>query len=365
MKVTFLDAPSLAERIPRLMASCNKLDIAMAYVKVGGLRTLTKNMDRLISSKIPVRIVFGLSTRQGITDKNSAESLLTLSKNSNIDVRKINNPRFHPKLFIFKGKTSSIVIGSSNLTEAAHSKNVEANVLIQDPDAQLLRDVLGFFEYYFSSAPKLKQKDVDKYVPREPRGGKGFFGGPAEDLLPLPLRRKSELRAIRPKRLLKIAPGPDARYWGEWVKLIDDEGEGIIAIGWDVGPLSAFSSYDLLKEAVARKKPVWDKAWGTNILVKYATDQLWGFKTLSEGDVVIVYSESRVLGIARVTENSSYHYKKEKAISYEHQINVKYVWYEEWPRRADDKVVETLGKQGTLRLVKEKGFWNYLLDKLP
>jgi len=36
MKVVFLDGPSLAEKIPQLMVSCTGLDMAMAYVKIGG-----------------------------------------------------------------------------------------------------------------------------------------------------------------------------------------------------------------------------------------------------------------------------------------------------------------------------------------
>ena len=365
MKVLFLDGPALAEKIPELMASCTGLDMAMAYVKIGGLRTLTKSMDKLISFGVPIRVIFGLSQRQGITDKSSAESMLNISRHRNVDVRKFNNPGFHPKLFIFTGKIPSIVVGSANLTEAAQSQNAEANILVEDPNPQLLQDVLKFFNYYFDSAPKLKPKDVEMYSPREPHGGRVFVGGPREDSLPSPVKRKRELKILRPERLLKIAPGRDACYWAEWVKMIDDDGEGFIAIGWDVGTLNNFSSYDSLREAVARAKPIWDKEWDTNIRVKYVTDELWGFKTISEGDVIIVYSQSRVLGIAKVTKDSYYHYKKEKTISYEHQMNVKYVWYKEWPRRSDSKIVNALGKQGTLRLVENEWLWNYLLEKLP
>lgn len=365
MKVSFLDGPSLAEKIPEIVASCNQMDVAMAYVKINGLRTLLKNSDKLVRRGAPIRIVFGLSSRQGITDKESAESLLNFSKHNNVYVRKFNHPGFHPKLFIFNGDHPCIVVGSANLTEAAQIQNAEANLLVEDADPALLRDTLTFFEYYFNSAAELRRKDVDSYKPREPCGDRVFIGGPREDYFPSPLKKKRELENMRPNKVWKIAPGADARYWNEWLKAIDDDGEGIIAIGWDVGDLNNFSSFDSLKEAVARAKPIWDKEWDSNIDINYVTDQLWKFKTaISKGDAIIVYSESRVLGVAEVTSESGYRYKENRSISYENQINVKYRWYKEWPKRADDKIVETLGKQGTLRLVKEEWLWNYLIRKL-
>jgi len=140
MKVSFLNGPSLFEKLPELMASCSQLDVAMAYVKIGGLRTLLKNADKLIKRGAPLRIVFGLSSRQGITDKESAESLLKLRKHKNVVVKKWNSSGFHPKLFIFHGAHPCIVVGSANLTEAAQSNNAEANMLVEEADPQLLQE---------------------------------------------------------------------------------------------------------------------------------------------------------------------------------------------------------------------------------
>jgi len=367
MQVSFLDGPSLADKLPKLMDSCTELDIAMAYVKISGLRTLLKNVEAFLKRGASLRIVFGLSSRQGITDKESAEFLSKLSKRNNVDVRRFNHSGFHPKLFIFNGGRPCIVVGSANLTEAAQSTNAEANVLVEDADPQLLRDTLAFFEYYFNLAPKLKRRDIDLYKPRERIGDRVFIGGPKEDYFPSPLRRRDELENMRPNKIWKIAPGRDACYWEEWVSEIDDDGEGMVAIGWDVGNLEDFGSYESLKEAVEQKaNDNWNINWGRKTKVKYVADQLWTFKTaVSKEDVFIVYSESRILGVAEVTSKSNYQYKGNESISYEHQINVTYRWYNAWPKRADDKIVETLGKQGTLKLVEEEWFWDYLLQKLP
>jgi hypothetical protein len=38
---------------------------------------------------------------------------------------------------------------------------------------------------------------------------------------------------------------------------------------------------------------------------------------------------------------------------------------EDWPQKADARIIETLGKRGNLRPVRESWFWDYLLRKLP
>jgi len=367
MKVSFLDGPSLAKKLPKLMASCTRLDIAMAYIKISGLRTLLKNADALLKQKSPLRIVFGLSSRRGITDKQSAERLLELSKHKNVVVKKWNHCGFHPKLFIFHGIHPCIVVGSANLTGAAQSKNAEANILVKDADPHLLRDALKFFEHYFNSAPILKRRHVDAYEPRAPGGLRVSRGGLKEDSLPPPLQRKYELEYMRPNKIWKISPGRDARCWDEWLNAIDDDGEGIVAMGWnEVGDLNKFKSWGSLKKMVTKRaRDIWDRNRDRKTNVKYATDQLWTFKmVISRGDVFVVYSETRVLGVAEVTAKSKYQYWRVKTVSFGHQINVKYRWYEEWPERADNKIVKTLGKQGTLRLVEENWLWDYLLKKL-
>jgi len=206
MKVSFLDGPSLANKLSDLLPDCTQLDIAMAYVKIGGLRTLLKNADSLFKRNIPIRIVFGLSSRQGITDKESAELLLNLSQQrKNIKVKKLNNRGFHPKLLIFHGTHPCVVVGSSNLTEAAQSTNAEANILVEDPSPYFMKDVLEFFELYFNSAPYLKRKHVDAYRTRLYETQGRAHTGPKEDDLPSSPKRKLDLQELCPKIIWKIA----------------------------------------------------------------------------------------------------------------------------------------------------------------
>jgi len=169
MRISFVDAPSFANRLKNLFSNCTKLDVAMAYVRIGGLKTFLNalNDSALIKENKPVRIVFGLSSFQGITDKKSAEMLLRISrKQKNVIVKKYDNPGFHPKLMIFHGEPNRILVGSSNLTEGAQSKNAEANVIVEDPDSKFMKDAVEFFETYFDNAPHLERMHVESYTPR-------------------------------------------------------------------------------------------------------------------------------------------------------------------------------------------------------
>lgn len=368
MRIRFLDGPALARELPRLVSSCNQLDVAMAYVKANGLKTLMKNVDGLLTRGGSLRMVFGLSSRQGITDKKSATSLLELSRHRKTEVKKWNWAGFHPKLLIFHGDHPCIVVGSANLTGAAQSRNAEANLLVKDVDQRLMRDALAFFEYYFGQAPVLRKKDVDAYESHthiEGRTSKRTF---QEDEFPSPASTRRELTLLKPNRVWKISPGEDAEYWPEWLDQIDENGEGVVAMGWNhVGSLQKFKSPDMLRRVVKQKaKTVWDVGAKQKTNVGYATNQLWTFKkNISKGDVFIVYSETRVFGLAEVTSRSRYQYQKVKELSQKHQLNVRYRWYNAWPKRADDRIIGTLGKQGTLKHVEEKGFWGHLLEQLP
>jgi hypothetical protein len=86
LKVSFVDAPSFEDNLRRLLSNCTGLDVAMAYVKIGGLQTLLNalNGSFLIKEKKQIRIVFGLCSRQGITDKESAQLLLRFSQKQKV-----------------------------------------------------------------------------------------------------------------------------------------------------------------------------------------------------------------------------------------------------------------------------------------
>ena len=366
MKTCFLDGPSLAERLRPLAERCDDLDVAMAYVKEPGLESLFCGVNPLIKRGGRLRIVFGLAERLGITDRKAAECLLKLSnEHANVDVKKLNNGGFHPKLLIFHGSPSFLIVGSANLTGAAQSTNAEANLLVEDPSDELMDDANNFFDRYFASAPRLTRTTRaglqvharDTGVPAGPKGSR-------EDCLPLPPQPE-----ILPACCASLDDCP--RQWCQGVACVAREiregGEGFVAMGWnEVGSLDGFATKNDLRRKVAETaEQVWNKSWPRKTKVKYATDQLWDFRNETrEGDQFIVYSKCRVLGIAEITGALEYQYRPGSDSSY-HQITVRYTRHWKWPGRADEEVIATLGKQGTLMKVEKPNFLEYLISTLP
>lgn len=360
MRVSFLDGKGLAAKLPELIASCESLDIAMAYVKLGALVPLLSSFEELLSKRGSLRMVFGLSSRLGITDKAAAEMLLELGRRENVSVHKNNNPGFHPKLFIFGGKSPALAVGSANLTKGAQTSNAEANVLLEEVDPPLMEDASNFFLDCFKASPPLRQRHINKYREKETGHGKRKNGfGEGLDPLPRFNERMGELSGIQPRELWKISPGEDAWCWDEWYNEIDDLGNGVIAIGWDVGPLVRFRSPKSLADAVAAYKAKRRRKF----YVKPTADQLWAFKDLPkrEGTTVIVYSEGRVFGIARITPKSTYVHKGIRSVSYAHQVNVNYLWFAEWPKEVNRFLKKELGKRGTLFRVENPRVWNEVI----
>ena len=342
----------------------------MAYVKRGGLETLLRGADSLITKGGSLQIVFGLAKGFGITEWEAAERLLEYSnEHTNVRVKKWSSPGFHPKLLIFHGSPSFLVVGSANLTGGAQTTNAEANLLVQDPSAELMKEAKDFFDRYFTDAPDLERAHVEDYkrharsnaLPLRPKGLR-------EDCLPSPPPPPGELvRLRRSARVWKISPGKRAEFWPAWKRQIGEDGEGVVAMGWnEVRSLDKFETKDALRRKVAETaEKVWNKPDHPRTDEEYVTNQLWDFsREIRKGDLFIVYSKQRVFGIAKVTTAPEYRYRPNPEMRF-HQITVRYRLPLPKPERADKQVIAALGKQGTLMLVEDPKFLKDLMSKLP
>ena len=96
------------------------------------------------------------------------------------------------------------------------------------------------------------------------------------------------------RRVLKIEPGQDARFWD------DCRREGYICVGWDdVGDLSAFES----KEAFLARFEEAHPHDGRLTLAKRKGNELWKLRELEPGDLVVAnQGTGRVLAVGEVVE---------------------------------------------------------------
>lgn len=222
MKVIFVSAKSFSKNLERLFLNCKALDIAVAFVKSGGLNPFLKILIHscLMNKKLPIRIVFGLSSKQGITDKKSATKLLKLAnENENIEVKKYNNQGFHPKLMIFHGEPCRILLGSSNLTGAAQGKNIEANVIIENPKKDFVKDVNDFFNECFIHGKSLEQSHINSYIQWSHEKSRDTSTHFPEDKLP-----KNLIIVSTSSNIGKITSKPikSKKYYDEKIRALDN-----------------------------------------------------------------------------------------------------------------------------------------------
>jgi len=348
MNVNFLNAPTLASKIPKLAKSCRQMDICIAYIKIKGLRKLISVIEGLINRGGSVRIVFGLSRGLSITDKESVKELLALSRNTKVDVKRFDNPSFHPKLYIFHGDSPSIIVGSSNLTNAAITDNVEANLLVQDVDENLFREVKKFFNECYEKALPLTEEDLSSYKAVKTRRRLAAEGRSEDEL---PIQRNfdeigsfdtiGELLAKRKKNrfyLMHLSYGEEGYREECWQ----------FATEYDLIGLSALEVYDdwakIREEVKDKLSPVWIGQFDrfcANI----------SNNSMNIGDLVIVlWGQTHLLGVAEVLGDHYYCEEyTEKFFDHVRPVN----WLVEYDNEKKIKIPTITGFVNTLDLVKK------------
>lgn len=137
---------TLLKTIQGQLGSCNHFDFCVAFISEGGLQTLVETFLELKRKGINGRLL--TSTYQNF---NSPDVYQKLLEYSNIEVR-IFQGDLHAKGYIFdEGKTETVIVGSSNMTQKALTCNKEWNVLYQTvEDNSLLNSIKQEFERLWS-----------------------------------------------------------------------------------------------------------------------------------------------------------------------------------------------------------------------
>lgn len=140
-------ATNLLAVIKQQLKDCVHFDFSVAFIAEGGLQALIETLNVLRDKGIPGR--FLTSTYLNF---NSPEALRKLLEYPNIEVR-IYQGNMHAKGYFFnKGNLSTVIIGSSNLTQTALTCNQEWNVLFHSFEAgEMLESAYGEFERLWNS----------------------------------------------------------------------------------------------------------------------------------------------------------------------------------------------------------------------
>ena len=132
-----------------------------AFTSQAGIRGLSKHIDKAKKHLKKITIVTGVDQKG--TSKEALEELLSLKVRSYIFYQP-SITIFHPKIYLFEGRTTSeLIIGSSNLTAQGLFTNVETSLLISidnalEEDRRIILQLKDYYKGIFDATdPNLKK----------------------------------------------------------------------------------------------------------------------------------------------------------------------------------------------------------------
>ncbi len=134
MKIKIADNKSVSHEtiIKKMIRSSDELTIAVAFLKMTGLRNIRKDIHSMVKSGIKITFIIGIDFYQ--TEPDALSELLNFAKNNKIVKLYIcanKNKTFHPKLYLSeKNKTFVAVVGSANMTNGGFNDNFELSSVI-------------------------------------------------------------------------------------------------------------------------------------------------------------------------------------------------------------------------------------------
>lgn len=148
------------------ISDCDRFDFSVAFITRSGMACINQLLDNT-RDKVRGRII----TTDYLNFSEPA-ALRQLLKFSNIEVRIYSRQNFHTKGYIFhKGKETSLMVGSSNITQDALNVNKEWNVWYSthESDNLFLRTTVSEFESMWKQSVPLTEAWIQEYEPRHLR----------------------------------------------------------------------------------------------------------------------------------------------------------------------------------------------------
>lgn len=147
--------------IEQALLKCDSFMISVAFITQSGIEPLLQTFKELEKRNVPGRVL----TTDYLTF-TEPEALHKLSSLHNIEVRMMTTDHgkegFHTKGYIFRNEeTCQILIGSSNLTLNAITRNHEWNTKIVSADkGEMAKDILDEFEQLWNSKSAYRYEEI-------------------------------------------------------------------------------------------------------------------------------------------------------------------------------------------------------------
>jgi superfamily II DNA or RNA helicase len=143
------------------LENCTEFMFSIAFITNGGLTTLLNSLKDLEKRGIKGKIL--TTNYQNFNNPKLFRKLLTL--NGMVEVKVYDHGNFHTKGYIFKrDDESTIIIGSSNLTQEALTKNNEWNLKINSSmNGSLVKEIEQEFNTSWSNSKILTNEWINEY----------------------------------------------------------------------------------------------------------------------------------------------------------------------------------------------------------
>lgn len=144
--------PNMASELNAELASADRVDVVMSFVKHSGLNLIYGELQKLRQRGIPVRLV--TTVYMGATDKSALDLLVReLGVSVKVDLE-AKRARLHAKAWLITRDSgySTAYIGSSNMSDAALTTGAEWNVRLSEEHSPVLLDKFSVaFQTYWES----------------------------------------------------------------------------------------------------------------------------------------------------------------------------------------------------------------------
>jgi HKD family nuclease len=142
------------------LKSCDEFFFSVAFITTGGLVMLLDTLKELEVKGVKGKII--TTNYLNFSDPRALKKLLDFK---NIKVKVYDKDNFHTKGYIFKkGNHYDLIIGSSNLTQDALTKNQEWNLKISSlTHGEIAQNVLNEFNQLFVESTELTEEWIADY----------------------------------------------------------------------------------------------------------------------------------------------------------------------------------------------------------
>jgi superfamily II DNA or RNA helicase len=145
------------------LRTCESFFLSVAFITSGGVASLFGALLDLESKEKPIKGKILVSEYLNFTEPEALRKLMQLT---NVELKIATNSDFHSKGFLFTHTSYyTIIIGSSNITHGALTKNKEWNLKVTaHKDSELFKNTIIEFENVFQQAQAVTKEYLEKYA---------------------------------------------------------------------------------------------------------------------------------------------------------------------------------------------------------